>query len=91
MNVSYKNSARTEWQLQEAKAMLSDVVKAAGSKPQIITVRGNKAAVILSYEKYRKLTSPKRSFFDFIQNSPLYGAELELPPRISEKARDINL
>jgi prevent-host-death family protein len=30
----------TKWQLQKAKAMLSELVKSAAREPQIITVRG---------------------------------------------------
>lgn len=69
------------WQLQEAKAMLSDVVRAAAAEPQIITVRGKEEAVVLSMEEYRKTHAPKQSLVEFIRNSPLYGLELELPDR----------
>ena len=60
------------WQLQEAKAKFSDVVKAAAVKPQIITVHGKETAVILSYDGYMDMTTPKQSLFDFFQNSPFY-------------------
>ena len=86
-----KNKNNCQWQLQEAKAMFSDVIKAAYSKPQIITVRGKETAVILSYEEYKNLTSPKVSFFDFIQKSPLRDFTLELPERIIEPMRQVNL
>jgi prevent-host-death family protein len=79
------------WQLQEAKAMFSDVIKASSSKPQIISVRGKETAVILSIADYQKLVRPRQSFFDFIQSSPLLDFDLELPPRIPEKMRDISL
>ena len=81
----------TEWQLQEAKAMFSEVIQSAALKPQIITVRGKETAVILSYKEYKKLSGPKQNLFKFIQDSPLYGAELELPQRKTEKPREINL
>jgi len=82
---------KTEWQLQEAKAMFSEVIKSAGLRPQFITVRGKKTAVILSIEEYEELTAPKMSIFDFFQNSPLFGVELELPERGKEFCREINL
>lgn len=43
----------TEWQLQEAKARLSEVIKkAAVEGPQRITVRGEPAAVVLATGAY---------------------------------------
>jgi len=71
--------------------MLSEVIKAADLKPQIITVRGKETAVILSYNEYKKLTRPAQTIFEFIQNSPLRDFELELPLRQPEKMRDIRL
>ena len=80
-----------EWQLQEAKAMFSEVIKSALSNPQFITVRGKKTAVIVSIDEYEKLTLPKLSLFEFFQNSPFFGVELELPERLPEKTRQIDL
>lgn len=66
------------WQLQEAKARLSEVIqKAIHDGPQDISLRGQPAAVILSHADYAMLTRPKPSFVDFISKSPLSGAELE--------------
>ena len=79
------------WQLQEAKAMLSEVVKASATEPRIITVRGKETAVILSIEAYKKLVGPRQTLYEFIQNSPLRGLELELPQRLPEKMREISL
>jgi len=79
------------WQVQEAKAMLSRVIKAAASKPQTITVRGKEAAVILSFEEYQKLSRPRQTLFEFIQSSPLRDIKLELPRRLPEKMREIRL
>jgi len=78
------------WQVQEAKAMLSEVIKAAGKKPQIITVRGKETAVILSFEDYQKLARPRQTLFAFIQSSPLRDLKLDLPKRLPEKMREIN-
>jgi prevent-host-death family protein len=86
-----EKTPNTVWQLQEAKAMLSEVIKEAQTKPQIITVRGQETAVILSIEAYKKLTGPRQSFSQFIQNSPLRDLELELPRRLPEKMRNIEL
>ena len=79
------------WQLQEAKAMLSEVVKEAAARPQTITIRGKETAVILSIEAYKKLVGPKKTLYEFVQNSPLRDLELELPQRLPEKMREVNL
>jgi prevent-host-death family protein len=68
------------WQLQEAKAMLSEVIKASFAGPQIITLRGEETAAVLSIGEYRRLTRPREGIVEFIRNSPLFGTELELPP-----------
>jgi len=50
------------WQVQEAKARFSDLLRdAARSGPQRITVRGRAAAVVLSSEDYERLRGPKPS------------------------------
>jgi antitoxin Phd len=80
------------WQLQEAKNRLSEVVKAAESKgPQVITVRGKETAVLISMDEYRKLTLPKESLYDFLRKSPLRGAELDLVRSRKSEDRDIGL
>ncbi len=76
-----------QWQVQEAKARLSDLLRdAQKSGPQEITVRGRPAAVVLSREAYDVLRGAKPSFVDFMRASPLVGVELDLerdasPPR----------
>ncbi len=45
-----------EWQLQDAKNQFSRVVQEARSSgPQVITLRGKRAAVLLSAEDYDAL------------------------------------
>jgi antitoxin Phd len=67
------------WQLQEAKARLSEVIKKAAKKgPQKITVHGEPTAVVISSEEYERLKRPKESFVKFMRRSPLYGMELNL-------------
>ena len=67
------------WQLQEAKARLSEVVKATEKEgPQEITVRGNIAAVLLSRADYERLTRKRESFVEFMRKSPLAGLKLEI-------------
>ena len=79
------------WQLQEAKAMFSEVVRSTSRQPQIITVHGKESAVLLSIEDYKKLISPKESFLSFMEQSPLADLELELPERQYEEMRETGL
>ena len=68
-----------KWQLQEAKARLSEVIKRAAKEgPQKITVHGEPTAVVISNEEYERLKHPKESFVKFMRSSPLYGLELNL-------------
>ncbi|MDA8171666.1 MAG: type II toxin-antitoxin system Phd/YefM family antitoxin [Nitrospiraceae bacterium] len=67
------------WQLQEAKARLSEVIKRASKEgPQTITMRGEPTAVVISKDEYKQLKHPKGSFVDFMRKSPLYGVDLYL-------------
>ena len=55
------------WQLQEAKARLSELVRRAVDEgPQHVSVRGEPAAVVLSEREYRELTSRRPSIVDYI-------------------------
>ncbi len=77
----------SSWQLQDAKARLSEVVKKATQEgPQRITLHGAPAAVVLSEKDYLRLRKRSKRFIDFMRSSPLKGLELELtrdrsPPR----------
>ncbi len=64
------------WQIQEAKARLSEVIKDAQKEgPQEITLHGKPVAVVLSREQYEKLTGTGESLVDFMRRSPLAGDE----------------
>jgi len=76
----------SHWQLQDAKARFSQLVKAAQAEgPQEITVHGKPAAVLISAEEYRRLTGPRLSFVEFMRASPLAGAGLRV-----ERSRSTN-
>lgn len=80
-----------EWQLQEAKAKFSEVVRHAKTEgPQMITVHGEHSVIILSREMYEKLTKPKLSLVAFMQKSPLRGVQLNVD-RDKSANRDISL
>ncbi len=79
------------WQLQEAKARLSEVVRSAqDGDPQEITVRGEAAVVVLSCRDYERLRGPRCSFVEFMASSPLAGVELDLQ-RDRSLARQVDL
>ncbi|MCL4778725.1 MAG: type II toxin-antitoxin system Phd/YefM family antitoxin [Gammaproteobacteria bacterium] len=81
----------TSWQLQDAKARFSQVVKSAVTDgPQQITVHGKPAAIVLSADDYARLAGGKPSFVDFVQQSPLRGAPLVVK-RARSPARRIRL
>ena len=64
------------WQMQEAKARLSEVVKCAESEgPQNITLHGQSVAVVVSQAMFERLTGNDQSLVDFMRRSPLYGAD----------------
>lgn len=82
----------TEWQLQEAKNRLSDVVKQALQHgPQVITLRGEPAVVVLSIREFRELTEPKESLSAFFRSSPLHGVDLEIGRDRGDFGREIEL
>jgi len=80
-----------EWQLQEAKNRLSTVVKEARrGAPQMITVHGAPAAVVVSFEQYQELTRPCSSLSEFFRASPLHEVELDLE-RSRDAGREVEL
>lgn len=67
------------WQLQEAKARLSELVRSAEQEgPQAISVRGEPVAVVVSQRDFERMTGKKPTFFEFLRRSPLVGVELEI-------------
>ncbi len=75
------------WQLQEAKAKLSEVIDTAEKKgAQIITRRGVKTAVILPFEEWeRTQKAKKRSLLEVLRSGP--QGDLPIPPRGSWRMR----
>jgi prevent-host-death family protein len=79
------------WQMQKAKAQLSELVKSAQTVgPQEITLHGKSVAVVVSREAFDRMASSGETLVSFMQRSPLYGIEdLEFerdasPPRETE-------
>jgi prevent-host-death family protein len=80
------------WKLEDAKARLSEVVRLAGTQgPQLVTVRGKEAAVILTPEAYRQLLPTPEDhlpLFEFLQKLHLSEIDTE---REGDDGREIDL
>ena len=78
------------YQLQEAKAKLSQLVRDAGNEPQQISVHGRPAVVLVSQDRYDDLAGEKPSFLEFLRRSPLVGVDLRVTRDRSE-TREVDL
>lgn len=78
------------WQLQNARAKLSEVIRQAAAEPQEITVRGAPAAVVISVAEYRRLTATTENLGAFLRACPLYGLDLDFSRDMS-LPREISL
>ena len=80
-----------EWQLQDAKNQFSKVVRRAREEgPQIVTLRGVPAAVVLSAQEYASLRSGAPSIVDALLGGPLWDDDLaaEVGRREGAPSRD---
>jgi len=81
------------WQIQEAKARLSELVKCAQRDgPQDITLHGKSVAVVVSRELFDRLSGRDHSLAAFIQASPFAEADedLVIPDRQKDPAREVD-
>ncbi len=80
------------WQMQEAKARLSEVVKDAEREgPQEITLHGRPVAVVLSRAQYDRLAGTGDTLVAFMRRSPLYGEEEIEFSRDKSLTREVSL
>ncbi len=60
-----------KWPLQDAKKRFSEVVKRAVSEgPQTVTLRGRRAAVVLSVEDFDRLSAGEELIVDALLGGP---------------------
>ena len=79
------------WQMQEAKARLSEVVKCAESEgPQNITLHGQSVAVVVSRSMFDRLTGNEHSLVDFMRRSPLVEADEITLERNTSLTREVS-
>lgn len=65
-----------EWPLQDAKNQFSRVVQKARSEgPQIVTLRGERAAVVLSAADYDALRAGRPSLVDDLLSGPSWDED----------------
>ena len=81
------------WQMQEAKARLSELVKRAElDGPQDITLHGRSVAVVVSRAAFERMSGQAASLVDFMQASPLAGLDEALVfERDTSLTRDVTL
>lgn len=83
-----------EWPLQDAKNQFSRVVQKARSEgPQIVTLRGERAAVVLSAADYDALRAGRPSLVDDLLAGPAWDDELAeaVSTRAKTPSRDVAL
>ena len=82
------------WQLQDAKARLSELVKLSASEgPQEITVHGRAAAVLVSAEEFARLRGAKQepTWLEIFQRAPKIDEELDIGRDPNDIPRDLDL
>ncbi|MCA0050361.1 type II toxin-antitoxin system Phd/YefM family antitoxin [Mesorhizobium sp. B283B1A] len=80
----------TNWTVAGAKARLSEVIERAQSSPQTITRNGKPSVVVVSAEEWQRKTVRKGTLAQFLLESPLRGADLNLE-RQRDEPRDLPL
>lgn len=79
------------WQIQEAKNRLSELVRKARSEgPQVITLHGRDAVVVLAASEFKRMVPQRGSLAEFLRTSPLSGVDLDLR-RGRDAGRDVDL
>ncbi|MFG1404212.1 type II toxin-antitoxin system Phd/YefM family antitoxin [Xanthobacter sediminis] len=80
----------TNWTVARAKARLSEVIERAQSSPQVITRNGKPSVVVVSAEEWQRKTERKGTLAQFLLDSPLRSADLDLE-RVRDEPRDLLL
>jgi len=81
----------SEWQLQEAKGNLSQLIKrAAGGDAQTVTVHGKPTAVVVSVEEYARLTRRRSKLSTALLRPDLAGEDLDFS-RSRDTGRNVEL
>ncbi len=84
---------RRSWQLQDAKARFSEVVRLAKQEgPQHVTVHGREEVVVIGADDFRRLAGERTGqvFVDAMQHAPDRSVDIE-PARSRMRVRDVDL
>ena len=79
------------WKLEDAKARFSEVVRRARSEgPQLVTVRGKDAVVVISADELARLLPREKRlpFVEFMESLHVEGLDLSREP---DRGRDVKL
>ncbi len=79
------------WQIQEAKARMSELIKRAQEQPQDITLHGKSVAVVISRAAFDRLSQAEGSLVDLMRRSPLYGLDEVKLERDKSLTREVPL
>jgi prevent-host-death family protein len=78
------------WQIQEAKQRFSELInRAQRDGPQVVTRHGSEVAVVIAAEEFRRLSTDKGAFKDFLSSGP--DLDLLDLPRDRTPARTVSL
>lgn len=79
------------WSLHDAKNRLSQLLRQTREGPQVISVRGEERAVVLSLEAYRRLSrADAGDLVGFLRASPWAEVDLDLE-RERDAPRELDL
>ena len=84
----------SDWQLQDAKNRLSEVVKRARDQgPQTVTVHGRRTAVVVSADTYDRLIRARKPLKEYLIEGPAWPDELveAINDRSPDTGREIDL
>ena len=79
------------WQMQGAKARMSELIKCAQTQPQDITVHGKAVAGVVSRDTFDRLTLTQDSLVEFMRHSPLFGDDALEFERDPSPVREVTL
>jgi prevent-host-death family protein len=84
-----ERSLAKEWQLQEAKARLSEVIDESIRRgPQTVTRHGRPVALVVGADDFRRLSRTGRDFKAFLRVAPIRGLDLA---RSRDRGRRVGL
>ena len=81
-----------EWQLQDAKNRFSELVREARENgPQVVTIRGKRAVVVLSSAAFDAIERPRKPFNEFLMEGPAWPDDVidAINDRSPDPGRDV--